>query len=166
MIDIDAVRADTPSCETVLHFNNAGASLMPDPVYNTMLAHLELERQVGGYEAQRRAEADLAAFYSEFAGLLGAESGEIAYVENATRAWDMVFYGLDLEPGDRILTHRSEYVSNYLALMQQARRRGLIIDQVPSDASGQIDVEALEVTLEDVTRPYAAPSGHVPRHEE
>ena len=49
-----------------------------------------------------------------------------------------------LQPGDRILAHASDYVSNYLALLQQAKRRGLHIDLVPSDASGQIDIAAME----------------------
>jgi hypothetical protein len=29
-----------------------------------------------------------------------------------------------------------------------------------------VEVEALEVTLRDVTRPYVAPSGQVPHHSE
>jgi hypothetical protein len=32
------------------------------------------------------------------------------------------------------------------------------------DGAVALDVEALEVTLKDVTRPYRAPSGQVPRH--
>ena len=144
MIDVAAVRADTPSCEHILHFNNAGASLVPDPVFAEITAHLELEREFGGYEAAQQAADKLEGFYSEFAALLGCDPSEVAFVENATRAWDMAFYGLPLEPGDRILTHRSEYASNFLALLQQSRRRGLEIDIVPSDATGQIDVDAME----------------------
>lgn len=160
MIDKLALRADTPACETVLHFNNAGASLMPDPVYEAVRNHLELERRVGGYEAEARAAGDLADFYTEIAALLGARPEEIAYVENATRAWDMAFYGLPLEPGDRILTHGSEYASNYLAFLQQARRRSLEIDVVPSDACGQIDVAAMETMITPRTRLVAIT--HVP----
>jgi selenocysteine lyase/cysteine desulfurase len=160
MIDIEAVRRDTPACRDVLHFNNAGASLMPDPVVEAVLAHLDSERRIGGYEAERRAAGELASFYSELAALIGAEPSEIAYVENATRAWDMAFYGLPLEPGDRILTHASEYASNYLALLQQARRRGLAIDVVPSDRHGQIDVEALAAMVGPRTRLIAIT--HVP----
>ena len=152
MIDIDAVRADTPACRDILHFNNAGASLMPGQVFDAVTAHLTLERTIGGYEAARATAQDQAALYTEFAALLNAEPDEIAYAENATRAWDMAFYGLPLAPGDRILTHASDYVSNYLALLQQAKRRGLHIDLVPSDASGQIDIAALESLITPRTR--------------
>ncbi|SDL05157.1 aminotransferase class V-fold PLP-dependent enzyme [Aliiruegeria lutimaris] len=160
MIDIDNVRADTPACESVLHFDNAGASLMPDPVWQAMQWVLKDERAFGGYEAERRAADDLAAFYTEFAALLNADPTEIAYVENATRAWDMAFYGLDLKPGDRVITHGSEYASNYLAMLHQARRRGFHIDVAPSDASGQIDVAALEDMITPATKLIAIT--HVP----
>jgi len=160
MIDIKAVRADTPACEKVLHFNNAGASLMPKPVYDALCQHLQTENCVGGYEAERRAQDDLTAFYNEFASLLNASPDEIAYVENATRAWDMAFYSLPLNEGDRILTHGSEYASNYLALLQQAKRRKLHIDLIPSDASGQIDVGAMPDLITDRTRLIALT--HVP----
>lgn len=152
MIDIARVRADTPSCEKIIHFNNAGASLMPDPVFNAMSAHLQLERDIGGYEAARQAEEELDSFYTEFAALLRCTPQEIAFVENATRAWDLAFYGLQLEPGDRILVHESEYSSNYLALLHRAQQSKLEIDLVPSDKSGQIDVAAMETMISDRTR--------------
>ncbi|MEO1398224.1 MAG: hypothetical protein AAFU56_05070 [Pseudomonadota bacterium] len=91
MIHIEKVRRDTPSCETVLHFNNAGSSLMPVPVFDALQGVLKDENEVGGYEAARRAEDEVAAFYTEFAALLNAQPHEIAYLENATRAWDMAF---------------------------------------------------------------------------
>lgn len=159
-MNIDQIRKDTPACENIIHFNNAGASLMPQPVFQAMMNHLELERDVGGYEAARLADADLKALYSELAGLLNTQPDEIAFVENATRAWDMAFYGLPLKEGDRILTHASEYVSNYMAFLQQAKRRGLFIDLVPSDASGQIDVAALENMVTPRTRLIAIT--HIP----
>ena len=144
MIDIEKARSDTPSCRNVLHFNSAGSSLMPAPVFDALQRVLRDENEVGGYEAERRAQDDIQAFYTEFASLLNAEPDEVAFVENATRAWDMAFYGLQLKPGDRVITHESEYASNYLALLQQSHRLGFEIDLVPSDESGQIDVNALD----------------------
>ena len=160
MIDVDAVRADTPGCEEILHFNNAGASLMPTPVYEAVVTHLAAETRRGGYEAADAAAAELDAFYTEFAALLRCRPDEIAFVENATRAWDMAFYSLPLQAGDRVLTHGSEYSSNYLAFLQLAKRRGIEIDVVPSDDSGQVDVAALEESIRETTRLIAIT--HVP----
>lgn len=160
MIDIENIRADTPSCEKVLHFNSAGSSLMPTPVFDALQRVLRDENELGGYEAERRAQKDIEAFYVEFAGLLNADPDEIAFVENATRAWDMAFYGLNLKPGDRVITHTSEYASNYLALLQQSQRLGFDIDIVPSDETGQIDVAALDTMVGPQTKLIAIT--HVP----
>jgi len=160
MLDLDQLRADTPGCDRVLHFNNAGAALMPRPVIDAVQGHLRLESEIGGYEAEAAAADRLAGFYTSFARLLNAEPDEIAYLENATRAWDMAFYGLPLEPGDRILTHASEYASNYMAMLQQAQARGWVIDLIPSDALGQIDVAAIPALIGPRTRAVAIT--HVP----
>ena len=160
MIDIEKIRADTPSCQEIIHFNNAGASLMPKPVFAALQRVLEDENRLGGYEAERRAQPDIQRFYAAFGALLNADPDEIAYVENATRAWDMVFYGLRLGKGDQVITHSSEYASNYLALLQQSRRLGFEIDLVPSDRFGQIDVEQLEAMLTPQTKLIAIT--HVP----
>jgi len=133
---------------------------MPQPVFEAVQRVLKDENEVGGYEAERRAHDDIEAFYTEFAALLNARRDEIAFVENATRAWDMAFYGLNLKEGDRVITHASEYASNYLALLQQSRRLGFEINLVPSDAFGQIDLDALEKTIGPKTRLIAIT--HVP----
>ena len=135
---------------------------MPVPVFDALLDYLKLEQRIGGYEAHAKSESDMQAFYTELAQLLNASSHEIAFVENATRAWDMAYYSLPLQAGDRILTHESEYASNYLALLQQAQRRSLHIDLVPSDESGQIDLTALKDMITDRTRLIALT--HVPTH--
>lgn len=152
MIDLAALRADTPACETIAHFNNAGASLMPLPVWKAFTDHLALEQRIGGYEAQAEAAGALNNFYAAFSDMLNCEPAEVAYMESATKAWDAVFYSLPLVPGDRVIAHSSIYSSNYLALMQLARRKGLEIDFAPSDAQGQIDVAALPGLVRDRTK--------------
>lgn len=154
------LRQDTPACQQLIHFNNAGAALMPDPVFTSVLEHLRLENTRGGYEAARIQSTLLDDFYKAFADLLNAQANEIAYCENATRAWDMAFYALPLNKGDRILTHESEYASNYLAYLQLSRRLGIEIDLVPSDEHGQIDLDALESFITSQSRVIAIT--HVP----
>ena len=40
--DIARARADTPGCAHVVHLNNAGAALAPDPVLDAVIGHLRL----------------------------------------------------------------------------------------------------------------------------
>ncbi|WP_437983323.1 aminotransferase class V-fold PLP-dependent enzyme [Sorangium sp. So ce117] len=159
-MDIAALRRDTPACASVLHFNNAGSSLPPAVVVDTVVEHLRREATVGGYEAEAEAGERLEAVYGAIARLIGAAPGEIALVENATRAWDMAFYSLRFGPGDRILTARTEYASNYIAFLQVARRTGAEIVPVPSDERGAVSLPALDRLLDERVKLIAIT--HVP----
>ncbi len=149
MIDIERVRADTPGVEHVAHFNNAGAALPPRQVVDAVVGHLQREAEIGGYEAAAERKDRWEHTYDALARLIGADRDEIAVVENATRAWDMAFYAFAFKPGDRILTGRAEYASNWIALKQVTDRTGASIEVVPDDDSGQIDVTALERLIDE-----------------
>lgn len=153
-------RAETPGAENVAHLSNCGAGLMPAPVLAAVKAHLDLEASIGGYEAFETSPDAVNNFYSATARLLNAAPEEIAFVENATRAWDLVFYGFGFGEGDRILTAQAEYASNYIAFIQVARKTGAVVDVVPDDEHGQIDVAALEKMIDDRVKLIAIT--HVP----
>tara|TARA_R110002095_G_scaffold198481_5_gene177952 strand:- start:668 stop:1840 length:1173 start_codon:yes stop_codon:yes gene_type:complete len=148
-LDIDKLRAETPGTGTRIHLNNAGAALMPLPVYDAVKDHLDLELAIGGYEAQARAKAAFERTYDAIAELINCDRSEIALVENATVGWQMAFYGMRFETGDRILTVEAEYAANVIAYLQVAKRTGVKIDFVSSDDSGQMDVAALEKMIDD-----------------
>lgn len=147
-IDLDRLRADTPGTAHVAHLNNAGAALPPRVVTDTVVGHLRRESDIGGYEAAAEAAERTEAVYESIARFLGADRHEIALVENATRAWDMAVYGFPFQRGDRVLTARSEYASNAIALLQLQRHHDLEIVLVDDDAHGQVDVDQLEVELD------------------
>lgn len=149
MIDVAAARADTPGCEHVLHLNNAGASLPPRAVVERVKDHLDMEAAMGGYEAADRAAEEYEGVYRSIAGMLACNTDEIALVESATRAWDAAFYTLaeGFQRGDKILTAANEYSSNYIALMQAARRQGVEILVVPSEETGEISLPVLEAII-------------------
>jgi cysteine desulfurase / selenocysteine lyase len=146
---IPRLRAETPACGEVIHFNHAGDSPSPRAVLDTIHAHLEREAAIGGYEAADEAAERLEAVYGSLARLLGANPAEIAVVENATRAWDMVFYAIPFRPGDRILTSVSEYGSNAIAFLQVAERTGATVEVVPNDEHGQLSTAALANRLDE-----------------
>ena len=159
-IDLPRVRHDTPGVAHVAHFNNAGAALPTRPVLDAMTDHLWLEARVGGYEAAAIRRDELDRFYDVAAALVGGRSDQIAFTDNATRAWDLGFYGVTLGEGDRILVSKSEYASNVIAMLQVAARTGASVEVVPDDEHGQLDVDALAHLLDDRVKLVAAV--HVP----
>src|SRR4051812_20519040 len=107
-IDVAAARAATPGCAERIHFNNAGAALMARSVVDTVIGHLELEAEIGGYEAVDRERGRIDQIYASAARLINCDPSEIALLQNASHAWQKVFYGLRFRAGDRILTSRAE----------------------------------------------------------
>jgi selenocysteine lyase/cysteine desulfurase len=146
--DIERARRDTPATSRVAHLNNAGAALPPTQVTEAVIAHLRLEAELGGYEAAAAAGEQVDATYSAIARLLGCAREEVAVLENATRAWDMAFYALRFQPGDRILTARAEYASNVIAFLQVAARTGAVVEVVDDDEHGQLSVADLSRRLD------------------
>lgn len=158
--DINQLRNDTTGCQHVLHFNNAGAALAPKQVVEAVKNHLDLEASIGGYEAADKATDKTEAFYDSAARLINCQREEIAFMDNATRAWDMAFYSCQFKPGDKILTSVSEYASNYLGFLHRARQTGVIIKVIKNDVDGQLDVEDLEKHIDERVKLIAIT--HVP----
>ena len=147
--DIERARRDTVACGDIVHFNNAGSSLMPGPIADYLREFITQEEMTGGYETADARAADLDNFYAANARLLNCKPAEIAFVENATRAWDMAFYSLRFSAGDKILTTIAEYGSNVIAYNQQVARYGVELVFVGNDEHGQIDTKALENMIDD-----------------
>jgi selenocysteine lyase/cysteine desulfurase len=159
-LDVLRARRETPGCQTVLHFNNAGSSLMSQDVLDAQTRYLHLEAQIGGYEAAAKERDQIERAYDAIAELIGSHRDEVAIIENATRAWDMAFYSIPFKPGDRILTAMAEYGSNYISFLQVAQRTGARIEAVPNDDTGQISVAALRDMIDDDVKLIAIT--HVP----
>ena len=149
MIDIEKIRAETPGIEFSTHLLACGSSLMPKNVVDAITQHTQLEALMGGYEAEAKKADELNNIYDIVAEHIGANSHEIALMENSTVAWSHAFYALPLNSGSKILTSEAEYAANYVAFLQRAKRDNLIIDIVPSDESGTLDINALESMVDE-----------------
>lgn len=151
--ELEKLRADTPGTATTTHLLACGASLMPKPVIDAVHDYLDFEATRGGYTAQALLEEQLHDVYVAAAELVGASSAEeIALQNSATSAWSRAFYALKLKAGDKVLTSRAEYGSNYAAMLQRAAMHGIIVELVPNDSYGQIDLAALESMIDERTK--------------
>ncbi|OXM73531.1 aminotransferase class V-fold PLP-dependent enzyme [Amycolatopsis thermalba] len=158
--DVDRLRRDTPGTDAVVHLNNAGSSLPPRQVTDTVLDYLREESVRGGYETAAAHADRIRGVYDGIARFLGADAADISVTDSATRSWQAVFYAFRFAPGDRILTGRAEYASNAIAYLQIARRTGAVVEVVEDDESGQLDIADLERRLDDTVKLIAIT--HVP----
>ena len=112
MIDLQRIRNETPAAARRAYMHNAGSALMPVPVVEAMKRHIDLEAEIGGYAAAAQEDKRLQAVYGSIARLINAAPTESAITENANVAWQMAFYALSFQPGDRILTAEAEYAAD------------------------------------------------------
>lgn len=142
-------RQDTPGCASRVHLNNAGSGLMPQSVLHTIVAHLDREANLGGYESADAAMDAVSEAYANVARLVGTQPRNIAIVENSTVAFFQALAAFDFHPGDVIVTTRNDYISNQLAYLSLARRHGVEVRRAADLANGGADPESVRDLLLD-----------------
>lgn len=162
-LDLGRLRGDTPGVDHRVHLNNAGSSLPPRPVLDAVREHLELEAEIGGYEAADAEREAIDAVYGSLAQLTGSEPRHVAVVENATAAFAQALSSIPFEPGDVILTTRADYTSNQIMYLSLRDRFGVETVRVPDAPQGGLDLEALEELL-DAHHPRLVALSWMPSH--
>ncbi len=112
--EIAKYRSETSGLENRVHLNSAGASLMPDVVLDSVVGHIQLEADIGGYEAADAAAETIREAYVDTAGLVGARAGRLAMTEHATASFVSALSSVPFQSGDVLATTRQDYVSNQI----------------------------------------------------
>lgn len=155
------LRNETPGCEEKVHFNNAGAALMPNPVIEIQKDYLDLEARLGGYEAADASEEQIDGFYTVMAELLGCNPHNIAFASSATNAYARAISSIPFKTGDTILIANEDYISNQLAFLSMERRLGIRLLRANSSPEGGVDVESMRALM-DAHKPRLVSLTHVP----
>jgi len=143
---VNAWRLDTPGCSgpaPVIHCNNAGASLMPRPVIDAIHRHIDLEAEIGGYEAEDAVAEQVEETYALVGRLIGAPAGNVALVENATVAVAQALSAFDFHAGDVLVTTHNDYTSNQLMYLALAERLGIEVRRADDLPGGGVDPESV-----------------------
>jgi selenocysteine lyase/cysteine desulfurase len=144
-----------------VHFNNAGAALMPKPVIDAVRGHLDLEAAIGGYEAAAEAAEAVEASRASIGTLLGAPADRVALVEHSTAAFVAALSSVPFARGDVIATTRDDYASNQIQYLSLARRFGIEIVRAPDAPEGGVDLVAMEEIIHR-RRPKLVAVTHAP----
>ncbi len=158
---VERLRAETPGCGNGVHFDNAGAALMPAPVLAAMHRHLDLEAEIGGYAAAARQQSVTAGFYTATAELLHCQPENIAFTSSATDAVARALSAIPFAPDDVVLTTEDDYVSHQLAFLALRKRFGIEVVHAPTLPEGGVDVDAMAAQMR-TRRPRGVVVSHVP----
>jgi cysteine desulfurase / selenocysteine lyase len=150
--DIQRLRAETKGTQHVIHFNNAGAALMPDAVSQAVIEYIQAESRKGGYETARHYRRELGLWYDYASQMIGSHPEEVVFMESATTAWHAVFQSISFQPGDEIITSMAEYASNYIAFLRRQKETGFKIRVVPNDEHGRFSTAGLKELINEKTR--------------
>ncbi len=159
--EIIQFRKDTPGCNNVIHLNNAGASLMPQPVIDSIQQHIELEGNIGGYEASALMHTAIDGFYHAAARLLNTKPQNIAFTANATDAYTRALSSIPFQKGDIILTSNDDYISNQINFISLAKRFGIVIKRIKNAPQGGVDLNDLDKQLKEL-KPKLLSITHIP----
>lgn len=158
--EIDKFRAETKGTTLRIHFNNAGASMPPDVVVDTVVNYLQHEAILGGYEAEAKYKVQLDNTYTLIAKLINAQPNEIAVVENASTAWGLAFNGIQFNEGDEIITSEMEYVTNLISFLDIQKHHKIILKVIPNDEQGNFKLADFEQAITPKTKLIAIT--HIP----
>lgn len=161
MIQLSTLRADTPGVGHVVHFNNAGASLMPKPVIDAITNYIGLEAQIGGYEAAEVQKLAIQDFYDATADLLNTTANHIAATASATDSYSRALSAIPFQAGDVILTTLNDYVSNQIAFLSLQHRFGVRVVRAADDPQGGVSVDDMAEKIR-LLRPRLVAVTHVP----
>lgn len=144
--EVERLRAATPGCASVIHFNHAGASLPSQATLDAIIEQLRLEALCGPMEAADQSVQARAR--SAAALLLNANTENIAFASSGSAAWGMAFNALGpWQDGERILVGRHEWGGN-LACIAGAVSAGARLEVIPCDETGAVSVSALQQMID------------------
>lgn len=129
------LRSAFPVLERVAYLNTGSVGPVPEAAAEAAREELTSALEEGrGAKAQFDHLIDLAdRLRGQIATLMGASPGEIALTGATTDGVNAVISGLDLEPGDEILTSDEEHPGLLAPLAAARERRGVKIRVVPFD---------------------------------
>lgn len=161
-MNIDIIRQDIRGLsDGKIFLNNAGSSLMPIQVVDSMIDYLQQEEQAGGYEVANRNAELLENFYDETARLINAKSSNIAFTTSATDAYVKALSSIVFKEGDVIITTVDDYISNQITFISLQKKLNVKIIRTKNLADNELDLEDLENLIKKHT-PKLVAITHIP----
>jgi selenocysteine lyase/cysteine desulfurase len=115
---------------SLINLNNGGVSPSPRVVQDAMRRYLELSNEAPVYTMWQLLEPQVESVRKGLAAAFGCDPEEMAIVRNASEALETCILGLDLKPGDEVLTTNQDYPRMLTTWRQRERREGIVLKTI------------------------------------
>ena len=112
---------------TLINLNNGGVSPSPRVVQEAMRRYLEYANQAPVHTMWRIQDPQIESVRLRLARFFGCSPEEVAITRNASESLEICQLGLDLRPGDEVLTTNQDYPRMLTAWKQRVRRDGIVL---------------------------------------
>ena len=124
------IRAAFSIDRNIINFNNGYVSPSPRPVQDAMRRYLEYT-DMGPYHTMvATLERQIEAVRRRLALAAGCDAEEMAITRNASESLENAQYGIDLKPGDEVLTTDQDYPRMLTTYAQRERREGIVLKTI------------------------------------
>jgi len=115
---------------TLINLNNGGVSPSPKIVQEAMRRYLEYSNSAPVYTMWRHLDPQIESVRRRLALNFGCDMEEIAITRNASESLEICQFGLNLKPGDEVLTTNQDYPRMITTWLQRQRREGIKLRQI------------------------------------
>ena len=129
-----------------IYFNTGTIGASPRTVLDATVAHMTAFETV--FDAYG---VDIEALRRSVGALVGAPAQTLAFTRNTTESMSWIAGGLDLQPGDEILTTTHEHVGGMCPWQAVAKRRNLVFTQIPLPVPPRSSGEVLDAWRRAIT---------------
>ncbi len=136
----------------ILNLNNGGVAPAPATVLNAEIEAVRYSNLLPAYRMWHDLEPRIEDVRKNLARLWNADPECIAITRNASESLQIAQFGLDLDPGDEILTTSQDYPRMITTWLQRARREKVVLKQLDFDVPVN-DLDSLVRLFEQAITP-------------
>jgi selenocysteine lyase/cysteine desulfurase len=115
---------------TIINLNNGGVCPSPRVVHEAFKRYLDITNQSPVYHMWQILEPNVESVRRQLALDFGCHPEELAITRNASEALQIAQLGLDLKPGDEVLTTDQDYPRMLTTWEQRVQRDGIVLTKV------------------------------------
>ena len=115
---------------SIINLNNGGVSPSPRVVHEAYKRYLDVSNQSPAYHMWQVLEPNREAVRRKLAASAGCDPEELAITRNASEALQIAQLGIDLAPGDEVLTTNQDYGRMLDTWEQRVKRNGIVLKKI------------------------------------